>query len=190
LEVGGGGVDNQLVLLLGDRAGEEYREAADDVTVVARFAEVLRADTVSVLVDGERLVGGGRHNLHSDITIMLHALRDGGGLRQGARLALVLTKLDAVRAAAEAEQALRNFEMLFNDVRRLFGNLLARIEPFQVAASPKSDIVLRGTGVGALLSFWLTAAETVTEIESDGPLHKRAFARLRPLDEAAEAIRG
>jgi hypothetical protein len=186
LEVGGGAAGTGLVLLLGDRAGEEYREAADDVTVVAGFAEITRADTITVLVDGERLLGGARHNMRSDITMMLQGIHDGEGFRQGARLALVLTKLDAIRASTEAERPLRDFQTLVNDVRRLFGGALGRIEAFEVAASPKTDALPRGTGVGALLLFWVTAADPFTEFEFQPPIHERAFARLRPLDEPGE----
>jgi hypothetical protein len=187
LEIGGGLAGTGLALLLGDRAGEEYREAADDVTIVARFGEIERADTVTVLVDGERLLGGTRHNLRSDITMMLQGLRDGGGLRPGVRLALVLTKLDAIRAAAEADRALRDFQMLVSDVQRLFGNELGQIEAFEVAASPKSDAMPRGTGVNGLLLFWLGGAASVTGIDTGRPVHQRAFARLRPGEEPPEA---
>ena len=187
IEIGGGAAGARLALLLGDRAGEEYREAADDVTVVTRFSEIERADTVTVLVDGERLLGGTRHNVRSDVTMMLQGLRDGGALRSGVRLALVLTKLDAIRAAVDGDHALRDFQTLVSDVRRLFGNELGQIDAFEVAASPKTEALPRGTGVGRLLSFWLGAAATVTGIDTERPVHERAFARLRPREERPEA---
>lgn len=190
LEVGGGAAGEQLVLLIGDRAGEEYREAADDVTGVSRFSEVMRADTLTVLVNGERLLGGGRHNLRSDIMMMLQGLRDGGGLRQGGRLALVLTKLDAVQAAAEAARALRDFELLLQDLQRLFGDVLTLIMPFQVAASPKNDTVPRGTGVGPLLSFWLGQVDAPTTVVRRRPAHARMFARLQAVEESREFQHG
>ena len=40
---------------------------------------------------------GARHNVRSEIVLMLQALHDGDALRVGSRLALVLTKLDAVQ---------------------------------------------------------------------------------------------
>jgi hypothetical protein len=182
LEIGGGAAGEKLALLLGDRAGEEYREAADDVSVVARFYEVARADTLTVLVDGERLLGGGRHNLRSDITMMLQGLRDGGGMRQGCRLAVVLTKLDAIRVSPLVDRAMADFQRLVDDVRRLFGDLASRIEPFQVAASPKTEILPRGAGLNTLLSFWLGAASGGL-VSAERIEHPRAFARLRVLEE-------
>lgn len=189
LEIGGLQNGKNIALLLGDRAGEEYRAAADDVSVVAGFSEVARADTLTVLVDGERLLDtGARHNLRSDINMMLQGLHEGGGLRVGARLALVLTKLDAVTAADQRERALRDFDSLLDDVRRWFGNPFSEVEPFQVAASPKTTALSRGTGVADLLTFWIRPAAPPKVSAPTRSNSVRAFARLRPLDEPVEEI--
>ena len=187
LEIGGGAAGDGLVLVLGDRAGEEYREAADDTSIATGFAEVLRADLLTVLVDGERLLdAGARHNLRGEITLLLQALRDGESLRAGSRLALVLTKLDAVRASPYAERATRDFDALLADLRRHFGDVLSNIEPFHIAASPKTDLLARGTGVAELLCFWLEPAAEPTHAARPAPAFNRAFARLKPLDEPTE----
>ena len=79
LSLAGGPAGDRLALVLGDRAGEEYKSAADDVSVVMTFSEVRRADTLTVLVDGQRLIDPvARHNLRSEIVMMLQALVDGG----------------------------------------------------------------------------------------------------------------
>lgn len=187
LEISGGPSGSRLALLLGDRAGEEYREVGDDITVVDRFAEVTRADTLTVLVDGERLLGGGRHNLRSSIMMMLQGLRDGGALRPCGRLALVLTKLDAVQASENAERAFDDFGRLLQDVQRLFGDMLSVIQPFQIAASPKVASTPRGTGLAALLQFWLGQIDMVPAEPIEPTRHGRAFARLCPVADLAEA---
>ena len=182
----------RLVLLLGNRAGEEYRAAADDASVVAGFSEVARADTLTVLVDGERLLdAGARHNLRSDIVMMLQGVQDGGCLRNRTRLALVLTKLDAVsKSGDQGDRALRDFRTLLVDVRDLFGAGLAEVAPFQVAASPKTDALPRGTGVPDLLTFWLKPGARPRTAVAGGPTLGRAFARLRPSDESVEEVNG
>ena len=190
LEVIGGPAGEKVALLLGDRSGEEYEAVADDVSVVASFCEVSRSDSLTILVDGERLLGGERHNLHSNIIMMLQALRDGCGLPKDARLALVLTKLDAVNGVPESTIALRAFQRLFEDVQRLFSDVLKTIESFHVAASPKSNALPRGTGVGALLSFWIETPISPVSVKLQRPNYARAFARLRPLEEPAEVARG
>jgi hypothetical protein len=184
LEIGGAGSGDRVGLLLGDRAGEEYREAGDDISVVTSFNEVARADGITVLVDGERLLGAGRHNLRSDILMMLQGFLEGGMLRRECRLALVLTKLDAVRGHQAAERALADFDRLLADVRRLFGHLASPAEPFRVAASPKTGDFPRGAGVGELLSYWLEAPDAPVNSVPGQARHPRAFARLRALEAA------
>ena len=96
---------------MGDRAGEEYRSAADDAASLTPFPEVTRADTITVLVDGERLLEtGARHNLRSEIMMMLQALLDGNALRVGQRLILLLTKLDAVETSPVCDRAKNDFD--------------------------------------------------------------------------------
>jgi Double-GTPase 2 len=187
LEIGGGIAGDSLALILGDRAGEEYREAADDASIATAFLEVDRADSLTVLVDGERLLdAGARHNVLGETKLMLQALRDGGALRLGSRLALVLTKLDTVQDSIYAERATRDFDRLSVDVRRLFGDVLSTVERFEIAASPKTGALQRGTGIPELLSFWLRPAVAPTSPPRPAPQFVRAFARVLPLDECAE----
>ncbi len=191
LEIGGTATGKLVSLLLGDRAGEEYRDAADDVTIVATFLEVSRADTLTVLVDGERLLdAGARHNVRGDVVMLLQSLQDGDGLRAPSRLALVLTKIDAVRQAHQMERALRDFDALISDIRRLFGTMFEEIIPFHVAASPKSNAIPRGTGLPDLLTFWLKPPPPPQSTVFTLSTSKRAFARLRPFDEPEEPIHG
>jgi len=176
-----------LALLLGDRAGEEYRAAADDVNIVATFSEVSRADTLTVLIDGQRLLdAGARHNVRSDIVMLLQGLQDGDGLRSVPRLALVLTKLDAVGESPHRERAMRDFEELCHNAVKLFDASFEEIASFQIAASPKTNTVPRGTGVSDLLTFWLKPASAPRASKLAPPAVERAFARLKPLDEPEE----
>jgi len=184
IDVGGGAAGDVLSVLLGDRAGEEYRGAADDTTVVTTFPEIRRADSLTLLVDGERLLDtGARHNLRHEITMILQALIDGGGVKTGQPLALVLTKIDAVQVSPESERAEADFRDLRMNLERLFGAVFPRIESFRVAASPKTNAVARGTGVPDLLTFWLEARSVPATSRSTSPAFARAFARLRPVDE-------
>jgi energy-coupling factor transporter ATP-binding protein EcfA2 len=179
LDVAGGSAGNGLTLLLGDRAGEEYRLATDNVSGATPFPEVIRADTVTVLVDGQRLVdAGARHNLRSEIILMLQALLDGGALSGRQRLVMVLTKLDAVRASPHEERAQADFASLQRHVISVFRDAFARIETCKVAASPKTGPLPRGTGVAEVLEFW--AAEAVRPVARCLPPQPslRAFSRL------------
>lgn len=156
-----GAKDVALEVVLSDRAGEEYRAAGDDPSVARDFTEVLRADVLTMLVDGERLLDlGARHNVRSEVEMTLQALLDGDVLSEGQRLAVVLTKADLIEESAQRDRANADFTRLAENVRRLFGSVFRTIEPFQVAASPSTTIVPRGYGLSDLLGFW-TAPTTI-----------------------------
>lgn len=189
LDLGGGLAGDALTLAMGDRAGEEYRSAADDASVVTAFPEVRRADTLTLLVDGERLLDtGARHNLRSEITMMLQALVDGGAVQVGQRLALVLTKMDLVLASPTRARAEGDFTSLLASLERLFGHVFSAIQALKIAASPKTDALPRGTGVPDLLAFWLEPAAAAPTQSPPRPVFTRAFARLRSLDELGGEI--
>lgn len=179
LDLVGGPAGDGLALLLGDRAGEEYRAAADDVADLPSFPEVSRADTLTVLVDGMRLLDtGARHNLRSEILLMLQALRDGGALRAGQQLVLALTKLDAVQASPHQARARNDFATLVAQVRQAFAAAFGAIGTCEVAASPASDAVARGSGVADMLTRWAAPPALPPAPWTGSPIPVRTFARL------------
>lgn len=186
LDVCGNGVAEVTTMLLGDRAGEEYRSAADDLEVATEFEELERADTISLLVDGERLVDlETRHNVTSQIEGMLRAFIEAGVTSAGQKVALVLTKLDAVEATKEASgRAHADLDTLLARLRTKYGARFAAIEMFKVAAAPKGELVSRGAGVAELLDFWLfpRAHRFPAVVAQKNPPH-RAIARLTMLEE-------
>ena len=121
-----------------------------------------------------------RHNLRSDIVMISQALVDAGAARRGQRLALVLTKLDLIRAAPDSARAESDFEALLSEFKTKFGAVFVAVEPFRIAASPKDDTLPRGTGVADLLTFWIGAAAPPETASAPRPVFARAFSRLTP----------
>ena len=171
--------DQLISLLIADRSGEEYSSAADDVSVVEGFIEIDRADSVSILIDGEKLLCGARHNLSSELKLMLQALKDGNGLANKLSLAVVLTKLDAVESSEERDRGMQGFERLVGEIKRLFGDSFAAIEEFRVAASPKMSGAEKGEGLDELLAFWMSNRRVVPTEGEKELIPSRAFGRLR-----------
>ena len=171
-----------ISLLLADRSGEEYRSTADDVRLLEGFSEIGRADSLSILVDGEKLLSGDRHNLGSEVKLMLQALKDGNGLINEVALAVVLTKLDAVKSSDERDRGERAFQRLVGEIRGLFGESFATIEVFRVAASPKTSGAEKGEGLDELLGFWLGNGRVVATKCDEVAMPSRAFGRLRVLE--------
>jgi hypothetical protein len=179
LALSGAVVGGALALLLGDRAGEEYHSAADEASISASFPEIVRADALTMLVDGARLLDiGARHNVRSEIEMMLQAFLDGDAIQQRPRLALVLTKLDEIESSPHHARALSDFTALFEGVRHHFGHAFETIESFPIAACPKSTVLPRGHGVSALLTFWSSPRAPISGQIRALARPSRAIARL------------
>lgn len=184
LDLAGGPAGKGMSIVLGDRAGEEYQEVADDVSVAATFAEVCRAEALTLLIDGQRLVdAAARHNLRSDIIMLLRGLVAGGAVQSGQRLALVLTKIDVLRELDRPEKAENDYESFKKRIEELFGHEFSTIQSFEIAAAPKTDVVPQGTGVPELLVSWLAPKMSVGKPTPVKQELTRAFARVMPLDD-------
>lgn len=171
---------DRIALLIGDRAGEDYKMAADDVQIVASFHEVQRANTLTFLVDGYRLAQSvTRHQVRQELLRAVQALVDGGGTSKCQRVAVVLTKLDDVRASDHSDRALSDFAGEVSRLREQFGSRFSSIESFHVAASPKNTTVPRGEGMAELLEHWLSP---ILMAESGAPqpaAEERVYRRVR-----------
>ncbi len=183
------GCQGKRAALLANRSGEDYMDAQSDPELANDFVELHRADIVTVLADGERLLDLGlRHQLRDDICLTLRAFQEAGATRTSQRLAVVLTKLDAVlEDGAKSERAARFFEGIVEDVRNQFSQHFMDIRSFRVAASPQSSSARRGEGMVDLIRYWMSEPGRLRPIAvpEEEPTATRAFGRLRPL-----AVRG
>jgi nicotinamide riboside kinase len=172
-------------VLLGDRAGEEYLETRSNPLSAQEFPELRRADVLTLLVDGERLLDvGQRHNLRSEVRQTLHAVVEAGVVRPTQRLALVLTKLDVIRKAADGgRRNIQGFDTLVTGLRTDYGSNFAAVESFQIAAQPSTDGAKRGENLDRLLAYWM--AEPLRyrpcPIVVEVPEAERYFDRLMPV---------
>lgn len=181
---------NVVTLLLGDRAGEEYRSAGDDVDLAGEFPELARADVITLLADGERLVDlETRHNVPTQIEGMLRAFVEAGVTATTQCVALVLTKLDAVNGSDQAKSVHAHFDALLERLRTRYGQYFAAVEPFEVAAAPRVEGVPRGTGLTDLLTFWLSkplVRRTPVSTSGNQDLPTRAIGRVSILPAVPE----
>jgi hypothetical protein len=144
-------------VLIADRSGEDYRSVADDPSISAEFIEVRRADTITVLVNGELLLDlNARHNTRHEIIMILQGLLNGDAVSTNQQLSVVLTKFDVIQnaAAADRERAERDFGGLVTQIKDLFGQSFREIRSFRIAASPATTTLPVGFGVSDLLGFW------------------------------------
>lgn len=168
---------NVRSLFIGNRSGEDYLAATDQLVHANEFFELRRADCITLLVNGEQLADGTqRHEVKAATPQIIDALIESKAIRKGCRLAIVLTKKDAVLKSPHAERAQREFEGLVHAISTAHSAHLGEIQHFVVAASPKdSELVPRGDGVGDLLLYWL---EAPTPSTVPGPEPHAGFDRM------------
>lgn len=170
-------------VLLGDRAGEEYVETRSNPASAKSFPELQRADVLTMLVDGQRLLAAGaRHNVRSEVRQTIQAFVESGAVRHSQCLAVVLTKVDTVRKSEDAgARALTDFKGIVDGLRAAYGSMFAAIEPFVIAAQPKSDGAKRGEGLVDLLAYWMEEPKRYRppDVAVPVPPAERYFARLK-----------
>ena len=144
-------------IFIGDRSGEDYLAASDDLSAAGQFFELRRADVVALLVNGEHLASSEhRHEAKAVTSQIVDALVEASAFRKGCRLAIVLTKQDSVLASPHADRVKREFDGMVDAIAARHSDYLGEVDRFVVAASPKDSTgVKRGDGVDLLLSFWL-----------------------------------
>ena len=171
--------DGDLVaLFIGDRSGEDYLAAVDNLSHADEFFELRRADVVTLLVNGEHLASSEyRHEAKAVTQQVVDALVEANSFRRGCRLAIVLTKQDYVLGSLHADRVRREFDAMVDAIIQIHGSYFGDIERFVIAASPKDSTKLkRGEGVDQLLLFWL-------RVESPPPPARRvAIGSMRMID--------
>jgi len=137
-----------MTLLLGDRAGEEYLTAADDLSQAGPFPEVSRADTVTVLVDGGRLLNNQtRHNTRSETGLMIRALADGEFLERKPHIIFV-------NASQHKDRAIADFDKVVTLATTILTPHAQSFKSIHLAAAPADTSMDRGSGVDELLQSW------------------------------------
>ncbi len=134
---------------------------------------------MTLLVDGKRLIQDGhRHNVREELLLILQALKDAEIVPNGARLAIVLTKFDAVMASPNAKRVEADLATVVARLNTHFANRFAKIDIFRVAVSPTEFGIERGTGVAELLSFWLADVPPTSLAQTSQGFPERIIARL------------
>lgn len=156
-------------LFIGDRSGEDYLAATDQISQADQFFEIRRADCITLLVNGSQLADPGqRHEVRAATPQIVDALVEARAIRAGCRLAIVLTKKDSVVASLYADRVQNDFDGLVKSITESHAAYLGEVKSFTVAASPKDcDQVARGEGVGDLVLFWLHASPPAVALSND-----------------------
>lgn len=143
-------------LLIADRSGEEYEEVADVAANAAGMFELRRADVITVLVDGQRLaLPSDRADVMGSIPLIVRGMVENGAFLRKPNLAIVLTKDDAVQASPRRDRVEQDFKAISDGIWETFADHFGEFGSFVTCASPADTNVLRGTGLDAMLDFWM-----------------------------------
>jgi len=133
-------------------AGEHFDDIADFAGEVTNQPALGRADTIAVVIDGERAITAERWNIVARAKMMLDGFRASGSVRP-ANLQIITTKWDLISAAGAGAVALASeAEREIADAVRASG---ADPSVFRTAARSSNVAVPPGFGVGPLLKSWL-----------------------------------
>jgi molybdopterin-guanine dinucleotide biosynthesis protein len=179
--------NGKQTVLFANRDGEAYMDTQADPSLALDYHELRRCDTLTVLADGMKLLDDSeRHQVLNDVCLTIRAFDEAGQTRSWQKLAIVLTKIDAVRKTenkASSERAIRHFERIVADVREEFACRFVDIQSFQVSASPKGAVGERGEGMEDLLTYWMNKSKRLRHALTapKAEFSVRAFGRLRPI---------
>jgi hypothetical protein len=170
-----------ISLFISDRSGEDYLAVTDQLSQANEFFEIKRADCITLLVNGAQLAEPKlRHEVKAIAHQIIDALIEARAIREGCRLAIVLTKRDSVVMSGDPTRVLADFQNLVASIRDDHSEFLGEVESFAVAASPRDCTQIeRGDGVADLLSYWLRTNRTVTKyVSGTSPVFERMIDRL------------
>jgi hypothetical protein len=144
-------------VLLSAMSGELFRMAKDSQEDAERLTFLRRADTIVVLVDGERLASTAqRTSAQADAADILESLLDAGMVNPSSKVAVVFSKLDRITAAGEAA-----LDFLAKTQEKFEGKFRARIPHLtfgKIAARPAPSSAQDNADTGLAEAFvsWMT----------------------------------
>lgn len=150
--------DGRRDVLLSAMSGELFRMAKDSQEDAERLTFFRRADTIVVLVDGERLaMPAQRTSAQADAADILESLLDANMVSLNCRVEIVFSKLDRITAAGKTAM-----EFLAKTQEKLEGKFRARLTHLsyrQIAARPAPPSAAESFERGLADAFvsWTTA---------------------------------
>lgn len=156
--------DRRYEFLFPDITGELFEEALDSTEDTESLSIIRRADQISLLADGEKLVSPiARQRARADIDTFIRSCLEVGVMDRSSIIQIVVTKSDLLPEEnddrfAEVSEFLQNFE---NDVTSKYRDRVGSLQFLRVAALPKAPSSLgAGHGIAQLIEGWLRSTKT------------------------------
>lgn len=150
------GARRRIDFLISDRAGEVYKRARGDSTLVATLVEVIHANRVMLLLDGSRVAdpverAGALHSVRQT----LRAFLDNGAIGPQTIVQVVTTKYDIVAAHTEGPALLDILKDFQGRLEHDFGPRLSELTFWNIAARDPNGAFAPAHGIDALIRDWV-----------------------------------
>lgn len=156
-------------VLLSAMSGELFRMAKDSQEDAERLTFLRRADTIVVLVDGERLANiAQRTSAQADAADILESLLDANMVAPICRVEIVFSKLDRITAAGQA--ALEFLAKTQEKFEAKFRDRVPHLAFRQIAARPAPSLEQKSSDGGLAEAFisWMTIIPPSAQDEHPG----------------------
>jgi hypothetical protein len=159
----------RIELMLSDRAGEKYRKARDNSDAVSELIEVKKSHYLVLLMDGDRIADPThRQNAIQSVRQTLRAFFDNGIISKASRVQVVTTKVDLLTTLSEKDLLDAQLKMFRDGLQKTFGEHLAELSFWKIAARDPHGKFPLAYGVEELLKSWcayIPATITRTPLE-------------------------
>lgn len=150
------GARGRIDFLISDRAGEVYKRARGDSTLIPTLVEVIQANRVMLLLDGSRVAdpverAGAMHSVRQT----LRAFLDNGAIGLQTIVQVVTTKYDVVAAHAEGPALLEILKDFQSRLEHDFGPRLSELTFWNIAARDPNGAFAPAHGIDALIRDWV-----------------------------------
>lgn len=143
-------------LLISDRAGELYKNARGNPALESSLIELRVADYLVVMLDGARVA-----NINKQASALfavrqtLQMLADRQPTFAKYQIQIVITKIDLIETAENAEELRTTLEEFRARLLATFGTRFAGLSFFETAARAEQGEYERAHGVASLLQSWM-----------------------------------
>lgn len=177
----------KLHIMLSDRAGESYKQARDNTTLVKQLIEIPSADRVVILLDGSKVADPiERAGAIQAVRQTLRVLLDNGALNSSSIVQVVTTKFDLLVNHAEGQELndiLENFNI---GLTSSFSEQLSELSFWKISARDPSGQFEQAYGVDRLFSDWCKPKKSESKLHLPPIVATSEFERLSlrtPLEE-------
>lgn len=150
------GARGRIDFLISDRAGEVYKSARGDSTLIPTFVEVIHANRVMLLLDGGRVAdpverAGAMHSVRQT----LRAFLDNGAIGLQTIVQVVTTKYDVVAAHTEGPSLFGILKDFQSRLEHDFGPRLSELTFWSIAARDPNGAFEPAHGIDELIRDWV-----------------------------------